>query len=277
MPTRTAFEDVRKIHKRWLEARLSSTVPQFEDVVVGNVGQISHEMAVLKLGAGAEPIVLSCGEQFALQVGWSAKRPALTSANGNCNYSLQYGVERVCATHEPYWDLFPSVSNGMIGYSELLFLPLVWKRDRLVFVFCRMRQTSHTLLDAIYSSTSEGMVIVAPVTRDKSTEFQIVSANPTALKYLGAAADTINWRILSSLLPPREIALFHRHIADIMTTKEPVQFEISRSTESGQPLHLQISIAPIGDFVGPILSNITAIIERENQSGCCSNSTLFLN
>ena len=104
----------------------------------------------------------------------------------------------------------------MIGYSELLFLPLVWKRDRLVFVFCRMRQTSHTLLDAIYSSTSEGMVIVAPVTRDKSTEFQIVSANPTALKYLGAAADTINWRILSSLLPPREIALFHRHIADIM-------------------------------------------------------------
>jgi len=222
-------------------------------------------MAVLKLGAGAEPIVLSCGEQFALQVGWSAKRPALTSANGNCNYSLQYGVERVCATHEPYWDLFPSVSNGMIGYSELLFLPLVWKRDRLVFVFCRMRQTSHTLLDAIYSSTSEGMVIVAPVTRDKSTEFQIVSANPTALKYLGAAADTINWRILSSLLPPREIALFHRHIADIMTTKEPVQFEISRSTESGQPLHLQISIAPIGDFVGLTLSNITTIIEREES------------
>ena len=56
MPTRTAFEDVRKIHKRWLEARLSSTVPRFEDVVVGNVGQISHEMAVLKSVQALSPL-----------------------------------------------------------------------------------------------------------------------------------------------------------------------------------------------------------------------------
>ena len=73
----------------------------------------------------------------------------------------------------------------MIGYCELLFLPLAWRRDRLVFMFCRVRQTSQSLLDAIYSSTSEGMLIVAPVARDNATEFQIISANPTAAKYLG--------------------------------------------------------------------------------------------
>ena len=144
-------------------------------------------------------------------------------------------------------------------------MPLAWKHDRLVFVFCRARQTSQTLLDAIYSSTSEGMLIAAPVARDKSTEFQIISANQAAAKYLGAADDTINWRVISSLLPPREIGLFHRHINNMIATREPVQFEISRSTSSGRPLHLQVSVAPIGEFVGLTLSNITTIIEREES------------
>ena len=265
MPARTAFEDVRKIHKLWLEARLSSLVPRFEDVVVGNIGHVSHETAILKICADRQPEVLTFGEQFAAQVGWSTSRPAFASANGNCSYVLQHGVEGVCATLEPHWDIFPAVSNGMIGYCELLFLPLAWRRDRLVFMFCRVRQTSQTLLDAIYSSTSEGMLIVAPVARDKSTEFQIISANPTAAKYLGAADDTINWRIISNLLPPREIGPFHRNINNMMATKEPVQFEISRSTSSGRPLHLQVSVAPIGEFVGLTLTNITTIIEREES------------
>ena len=77
MPTRTAFEDVRTIHNvGW---RLGSARPfhDFEDVVVGNLGHISHETAVLKIGADREPEPLSCGEQFALQIGWSTDRPAL--------------------------------------------------------------------------------------------------------------------------------------------------------------------------------------------------------
>jgi diguanylate cyclase (GGDEF)-like protein/PAS domain S-box-containing protein len=265
MPARTTFEDVRKIHKLWLEARLSSPVPRFEDVVVGNVGHVSHETAILKIGADRQPEVLSFGEQFASQIGWSTSRPVFASANGNCSYVLQHGVEQVCATLEPHWDIFPAVSNGMIGYCELLFLPLAWRRDRLVFMFCRVRQTSQTLLDAIYSSTSEGMLIVAPVARDKATEFQIISANPTAAKYLGATDDTINWRTISSLLPPREIGSFHRHINDMRVTGEPVQFEIGRSTPSGRPLHLQVCVAPVGEFVGLTLSNITRIIEREES------------
>ena len=258
------FEDLRKLRQRWLEARRQKSTPRYEDVAIGHLGELATEMVVLRCDGKLS--ILRCGNAIAAQIGLPLPAKTLTGISLNYLDAISQGVIRAQETLQPSDKLIPCVSNGNAGICEFLFLPLDWKGETLVVVWCRQRRTSQNLLDAIYRSTNDGMLIVARISQFDSThDYQIMSCNASACRFLGASEGEIQWRMLSSFLPREQYSDVIENLADIKKSGDSVSFELGHKSSKGVRRHLKMSAVGIGELISVSLSDITTIKEREDS------------
>ena len=257
-------EDLRRLKQRWQEARHTSPVPRFEDVAIGHLGHLARETALFRLDP--EIFHLRCGEAFSAQTGLSQDARRLDGLSRNYFDTIIQGVHEALNSSECFMTSVACVHDGSAGICDFLFLPLDWKGQPFVMAWCRQREKSENLLDAIYRSTSEGMLVLARASLSNGErDYQILSCNFAASELLGETEDKILWRHLSSYISASQFVGFYGQLSNVRTSGDTVCFELDYTSSRGVRRYLNISAVGIGDLVALSFSDITKIKQREDS------------
>lgn len=260
------FPEVGKLVQRWREARVRIRMPRFEDLAVGHLGWAADDLMLLR-AAGAELKVLRCGER-ALQTLFSGA-VAVTSVSEIAAVTSRDGLARVAEsamrTARPAFATAANVRDGFVGTIEFLALPTEWKDgETFLLVYARERQERANLLDAVYTSTGDGLIVLSPLQTERA-DFQILSLNASAARILGRAPADLHWKPLSEVVPATAADEILNALSEVARSRSPAKMEYSIATPAGARLDLHLSMAPLGQLVGVTMSDITRIREREDS------------
>src|SRR5262249_27682266 len=114
----------------------------------------------------------------------------------DCATVLSESVASALENGRPYLASAHCVRDGMVRIYDVLALPTASRwGGTLVGTYVNERNAQYNLLDAIFSTTEEGVLSLATI-RDAGGEpcdFQIVHHNQSALKLLKVAAGGLQW------------------------------------------------------------------------------------
>ncbi len=153
--------------------------------------------------------------------------------------------------------------DGLVRTYDVLALPTFSRwGGSLVGVYVNERGPQYNLLDAIFSSTDEGVLSLAAI-RDSSGrifDFQIVHFNQGASRLLKVPSIELQWHRLGAgghclCLP----AILERLLA-VIETGTADKFEIDNEDRN-----LQISATAFGDLVSLTISDVTVLKKREES------------
>ena len=258
------FEDLRKLHQIWTRAVRSGGVAKYEDVVVGNVGRFAQDLSLFRW---REPDfdLINCGKTFAQSVGWPDETYDLSALPVNLQRALKMGIRASAIDMQPHYEVVRCIRAGSLGACEFLFLPLQWRRENLSLAFCRHRERTDNLLDAIYSATSDGMLVLSPTTLDGIADYEIVSLNNSAAEILQTSQFEACWSPLSKHFDRRETSQLYKELSRIREYQRAPLFEFSRLMKDGSETHLRASVVYTGELLAVTLSDITEMKEREHS------------
>ena len=150
--------------------------------------------------------------------------------------------------------------DGIVRTYDVLALPRASRwGGTLVGTYVNERNAQYNLLDAIFSTTEDGVLSLATI-RDADGEpcdFQIVHHNQGAAKLLKVSASSLQWSRLQDganlLCGPEVIA----RLFDVVTHGNPDQFEINCDERN-----LRLAATAFGDVVSLTISDVTALKRR---------------
>src|SRR3974390_3384347 len=149
----------------------------------------------------------------------------------------------------------------MVRTYDVLALPTASRwGGTLVGIYVNEREAHYNLLDAIYSTTDEGVLSLATI-RDaagRPSDFQIVHHNKGATKLLKVPSPELQWRRLSeggNLLCSADVVL---RLRDVIVCGHGDQFELDNDDRS-----LRLSATAFGDILSLTISDVTALKRRE--------------
>ena len=259
------FPEVDKLQQRWREAPTRRRLPSFEDLAVGQLGWVAEDLVLLRSRESRLEILRSgdrvCDLLFAGQaVALVSEISAITLRD-----AIARVVDDAIRAASPVFSTAVNVRDGLVGTLEFLALPMEWKDGHLyLLVYARERHERANLLDAVYNSTGEGLIVLSPGQTARG-DFQILSLNASAAQIFGRQADEMLWKSLSDVVPPAAVDEILMALTEVVRSRKAAQMEFSVATRTDRRLHLHVSMAPLGQLIGVTLSDITRIREREES------------
>ncbi|MHC2338210.1 PAS domain-containing protein [Bradyrhizobium sp. USDA 4454] len=256
-PNNEISEDVQILQRRWRAAvRTGANLPSYEDVLLGSLGRLADHIVLLKCEIGA--FAVSRAGRYAREwlgnEGWGVPMP-------DCATVLNEAASNAIASNRPYLTTAHCVRDGIVRAYDVLALPTLSRwGGMLVGVYVNERGTQYNLLDAMFSTTGDGVIVLSPI-RDatgRPSDFQIVHHNPAAARLLNVAEGILQWQRLSNgrhlLCLEAVVARLHAALAN----SKPDQFEIDSDGSS-----LRLRITPFGNILSLAISDITTLKRRE--------------
>ena len=104
----------------------------------------------------------------------------------------------------PVHSVAHAVRQGYVSAYDLVIFPLAnrWGLP-LLLAYVNERANRYSLIDAMFASTTNGMLALAPVRGNDGVvqDFQVVSLNQGAATLVGQPLDKVRWQRLSELFP----------------------------------------------------------------------------
>lgn len=255
------FEDVSVLRRKWQAAlRPSETVSRYEDVMLGGLGRLADHMMLLKRDHSAF-VVSRAGRYAQKWLGeerWDIPMDALPP---DCATALTEAAKNAIANSRPYLATAHSVRDGMVRTYDVLALPTFSRwGGTLVGAYVNERGEQYNLMDAIFSTTDDGVIALSTIRNATSdaSDFQIVHHNQAAAKLLNVVERSLHWQRLSDgghLLCSEEIVEWLRIV---VTSNHGGQFEIESDDRN-----LRLGATVFGDIVSLVVSDVTPIKRRE--------------
>jgi diguanylate cyclase (GGDEF)-like protein/PAS domain S-box-containing protein len=255
------FDDVPVLQRKWLAAvRPGEGLPRYEEVMLGSLGRLADHM--LLLNEKNERLEVSRTGRYVQKwlddERWDIPLSALTP---DCATALGEAAANAIRNSHPYLAVAHCVRDGMVRTYDLLALPTASRwGGTLVGIYVNEREAHYNLLDAIYSTTDEGVLSLATI-RDaagRPSDFQIVHHNMGATKLLKVPSPELQWRRLSeggNLLCSADVVL---RLRDVVVRGHGDQFELDNDDRS-----LRLSVTAFGDILSLTISDVTALKRRE--------------
>ena len=255
------FDDVPVLQRKWLAAvRPSEGLPRYEEVMLGSLGRLADHM--LLLNEKNERLEVSRTGRYVQKwlddERWDIPLSALTP---DCATALGEAAANAIRNSRPYLAVAHCVRDGMVRTYDVLALPTASRwGGTLVGIYVNEREAHYNLLDAIYSTTDEGVLSLATI-RDaagRPSDFQIVHHNKGATKLLKVPSPELQWRRLSeggNLLCSADVVL---RLRDVVVRGHGDQFELDNDDRS-----LRLSVTAFGDILSLTISDVTALKRRE--------------
>lgn len=199
--SRTEFDDVRLILRRWEAARVGDLLPPYEELALGAVGRFADEIAVVRYEEGDGPLVLRAGQRLLAVLGLTRTPFRLDALPSASRLVLGAAVQEARRIGAPQFALCRWLIDGMISTIEIVTLPLSCRWPGEYFLlFMRPRKSQLNLARLLINSTRDGIVALSPVETGTIRDFQILSTNDAAARFLGSTADALQFTLLSSAL-----------------------------------------------------------------------------
>ncbi|BAM90633.1 diguanylate cyclase/phosphodiesterase [Bradyrhizobium oligotrophicum S58] len=255
------FDDIPVLRRKWQAAlKPGQTLPRYEDVMLGSLGRLADHIAVLNNEDGRLQISRSGRyvQQWLQDERWDI---AVDSVSPDCATVLVEAANCALASGQPYLANAHCVRDGMVRTYDVLALPTNSRwGSTLVGTYVNERTTQYNLLDAIFSTTDDGVVSLATI-RDSAgapSDFQIVHHNRAAADLLRLPSATLQWHRLKQggnmLCSPEVLARLFK----VVGLGQRDQFELDCDDRS-----LRLGAHAFGDIVSLTIADVTAMKRRE--------------
>src|ERR1700732_5288649 len=177
------FGDVPILKRKWQAAlRPGESLPRYEDVMLGSLGRLADHVVLLKENNEALEVSRTGRyiQKWLDEERWDIPLSALSP---DCATALGEAAGCALANSRPYLAAAHCVRGGLVQTYDVLALPTSprWG-GTLIGVYVNERAPQYNLLDAIFSSTDEGVLSLATI-RDpggQPFDFQVVHHNQGA-------------------------------------------------------------------------------------------------
>jgi len=255
------FDDVPILQRKWQAAlRPGESLPRYEDVMLGSLGRLADHIALLK--NNNETLEVSRTGRY-IQKWLDDERwdIPLSALSPDCATALGEAAANALLNGRPYLAVAHCVRDGLVQTYDILALPTSSRwGGTLIGAYVNERAPQYNLLDAIFSTTDEGVLSLAAI-RDRKGQpfdFQIVHHNQGASRLLKLPSTGLLWRRLSAggnlLCQPQVI----ERLLDVINSGSRDQFEIDSDER-----HLKLGATAFGDILALTVSDVTTLKRRE--------------
>src|SRR6202045_4468861 len=255
------FDDLPVLQRKWQAAlRPGETLPRYEDVMLGSLGRLADHIVLLKDNDQTLEISRT-GRYVQKWLGDDRWDIPLSALSPDCATALGDGAANALANGRPHLAVAHSVRDGLVQTYDVLALPTSSRwGGKLIGTYVNERAPQYNLLDAIFSTTDEGVLSLAAI-RDSSGQpfdFQIVHHNQGASRLLKLPSSELMWRRLSAggnLLCLPEVI---ERLLGVVRSGSRDQFEIDSDDRN-----LKLGANAFGDILSLTISDVTALKRRE--------------
>jgi diguanylate cyclase (GGDEF)-like protein/PAS domain S-box-containing protein len=260
------LDDMSLLQRKWRAAlKPGVELPPFEEVMLGSLGRISDHLFLLNHDLGLAAGITRAGRYVREWAGVGEDEPVELSLD--TSMAVSETVANAMNTRQPYHTVAHRVRAGLVETYDVLALPMACRwSGPLVAIYVKERGTRYNLIDAIFGSTSEGILALAAL-RDAAghaIDFQILDLNKGACQLLRSPMDELRFRRIADghpILSKPEVA---ERMLRVLTTGNREQFEVAVPKGEGLS-YLQISVGAIGDLLAATLTDITEVKRREQS------------
>ena len=262
-PNIEMFDDVPVLQRKWQAGlRPGETLPRYEDVMLGSLGRLADHLVLLKHNDEAEAFEVSrTGRYIQNWLDDDRWDIPLSALSPDCATALGEAAASALRNGRPYLAVAHCVRDGLVQTYDVLALPTFSRwGGTLIGVYVNERAPQYNLLDAIYSTTDEGVLSLAAI-RDsdgRPFDFQIVHHNQGASRLLKLPSTDLMWRRLSAggnLLCQPEVV---ERLLGVIKSGSRDQFEIDSDQRN-----LKLGANAFGDILSLTISDVTALKRRE--------------
>src|ERR1700716_4213554 len=255
------FGDVPVLQRKWKAAlRPGDTLPRYEDVMLGSLGRLADHIVLLrdKDGALAVSHTGRYVQQWLNDERWDIPLGALPP---DCATALGEAASHALANGRPYLASAHCVRDGLVRTYDVLALPTVSRwGGTLIGAYVNERGLQYNLLDAIFSTTDEGVLSLSAIRNSggQPFDFQIVHHNQGASRLLKLPSTDLLWHRLSgggNLLCLPEVI---ERLLGVIKSGNRDQFEIDSDHRN-----LKLGATAFGDILSLTISDVTALKRRE--------------
>ncbi len=255
------FDDVPILQRKWQAAlRPGEGLPRYEDVMLGSLGRLADHIALLKHTNEALEVSRT-GRYIQKWLDDDRWDIPLSALSPDCATALGEAAANALANSRPYLAVAHCVRDGLVRTYDILALPTSSRwGGTLIGIYVNERAAQYNLLDAIFSTTDEGVLSLATI-RDaggNAFDFQIVHHNQGASRLLKLPATELQWRRLSAggnLLCLPEVV---ERLLGVVRSGSRDQFEIDSDQRN-----LKLGATAFGDILSLTISDVTALKRRE--------------
>ena len=260
-PSVEMFDDRPVLQRKWYAAvRPGEQLPRYEDVMLGSLGRIADHIALLK-GKTEALVVSRTGRYIQQWIGDERWDIPLSALPPDCATALGEAAANAISNRRPYLAAAHCVRDGMVRTYDVLALPTASRwGGTLDGAYLNERAAQYNLLDAIFSTTEEGVVSLATI-RDASgqpSDFQIVHHNEGASKLLKVPSASLQWHRLSEgghLLCGRDVV---DRLRNAVAHGRRDLFELDNDDRN-----LRLSTTAFGDILSLTISDVAPLKRRE--------------
>jgi diguanylate cyclase (GGDEF)-like protein/PAS domain S-box-containing protein len=255
------FDDVPVLQRKWQAAlRPGEKLPRYEDVMLGSLGRLADHIVLIKENHQALEISRT-GRYVQKWLGDERWDIPLSALSPDCATALGEATANALANGRPHLAVAHSVRDGLVQTYDVLALPTSSRwGGTLIGAYVNERAPQYNLLDAIFSTTDEGVLSLAAL-RDSGGQpfdFQIVHHNQGASRLLKVPSTGLLWHRLSAggnLLCSPEVL---ERLFEVIRTGNRDQFEIDSDDRN-----LKLGATAFGDILSLTVSDVTTLRRRE--------------
>ena len=255
------FDDVPVLQRKWQAAlRPGERLPRYEDVMLGSLGRLADHIVLLRDNNDTLEVSRSGRyiQKWLDEARWDIPLSALSP---DCATALSEAAVNAVRSGHPYLGVAHCVRDGLVQTYDILALPTSSRwGGTLIGAYVNERAPQYNLLDAIFSTTDEGVLSLAAM-RDSARQpfdFQIVHHNQGASRLLKLPSTELQWRRLSAggnlLCSPDVI----ERLLGVIRSGNRDQFEIDSDQRN-----LKLGVTAFGDILSLTISDVTALKRRE--------------
>jgi diguanylate cyclase (GGDEF)-like protein/PAS domain S-box-containing protein len=255
------FDDVPVLQRKWQAAlRPGEGLPRYEDVMLGSLGRLADHIVLLKNNDGALEVSRTGRyvQHWLNDERWDIPLSALPP---DCATALGEAAANALRNNRPYLAAAHCVRDGLVQTYDILALPTSSRwGGTLIGAYVNERAPQYNLLDAIFSTTDEGVLSLAAIRdcRGEPFDFQIVHHNDGASRLLKLPSTELLWRRLGAggnlLCQPQVI----ERLLDVIRSGSRDQFEIDSDERC-----LKLGATAFDDILALTVSDVTALKRRE--------------
>ena len=255
------FDDIPVLKRKWQAAlKPGQTLPRYEDVMLGSLGRLADHIAVLKNDGGVLEISRSGRyvQHWLQDERWDI---AVAAVSPDCATVLTEAASSALSSRQPHAATAHCVRDGMVRTYDVLALPTSSRwGSTLVGTYINERSAQYNLLDAIFSTTDDGVISLATI-RDSAgapRDFQVVHHNRAAAELLRLPSSDLQWHRLKQgghvLCGPDVMA----RLFEVVAHGGSDQFELDSDDRN-----LRLGVHAFGDIVSMTIADVTALKRRE--------------
>jgi diguanylate cyclase (GGDEF)-like protein/PAS domain S-box-containing protein len=257
------FGDMPALQRKWHAAlRPGQVLPSYEEVMLGSLGRMADHIVLLK-GDGASLEVSRSGRYVQQWLGDERWDIPLDSLTPDCAMALAEAASCALQTNRPHMSVAHCVRDGHVHTYDILALPTSSRwGGRLIGAYVNEQGARYNLVDAIFSSTDEGIVSLAAIrdSASKAFDFQIVHLNQGASRLLKVASTELQWRRLSAGGHALCLPGVRQWLLSMIASGASDQLEID-----SEDRNLRLSATAFGDLISLTVTDVTDIKRREDS------------